>query len=134
MQRSSLNRVILIGRVGSKPDGRFTPSGVSTANFSIATNEVWGTGDNRQEHTEWHNIVAWNKIADFVVKYIRKGQLVALEGSLRTRTWKDREDNTRKTTEIVCSSVTPLEWKSDDEGSDDKPVGNEPNQDDELPF
>lgn len=114
MQKSSVNKVHLVGRVGNKPEGRFTPSGTSTASFSVATNETWVSADNqKQEHTEWHNITAWNKSADFVTKYIQKGQLVFVEGRLRTREWKDKDDNQRKTTEIICDTITPLEWKTD---------------------
>jgi single-strand DNA-binding protein len=113
MQRNSINKVILVGHIGSKPEGRYTPSGTSTATFSIATNEVWTDGDKgRQERTEWHNIVAWNKQADFATEYLQKGQLVYVEGRLQTRKWTDRDDNPRKTTEIVSTMITPLEWKS----------------------
>ena len=113
MQRNSINKVILIGHIGSKPEGRYTPSGTSTATFSIATNEVWIDGDKgRQERTEWHNIVAWNKQADFATEYLQKGQLVYVEGRLQTRKWTDKDDNPRKTTEIVSTIITPLEWKS----------------------
>ncbi len=112
MDRSSLNKVLLIGRVGEKPEGRYTPSGTSTTSFSLATNEVWGADEKRQEHTEWHSIVAWGKTAEFVSDYIQKGQLIYVEGRLRTRTWKDKNDNTRKTTEVVAQQITPLEWKN----------------------
>ena len=113
MQRNSINKVILVGHIGSKPEGRYTPSGTSTATFSIATNEVWIDGDKgRQERTEWHNIVAWNKQADFTTEYLQKGQLVYVEGRLQTRKWTDKDDNPRKTTEIVSTMITPLEWKS----------------------
>ena len=132
MQTSSLNRVIIVGRVGNKPEGRYTPSGVSTASFSVATNEIWGVGENRQEHTEWHNIVAWNKTADFVTKYIQKGQLVSLEGTLRTRSWTDKDDNVRKTTEIICGTITPLEWKSEEHA--DSAVSDADDSEEELPF
>ncbi len=133
MEKASLNRVILVGRIGNKPEGRYTPSGASTASFSVATNEVWGDGEDRKERTEWHNIVAWNKTADFVTQYIQKGQLVCLEGTLRTRTWKDKDDNNRRTTEVICSSLTPLEWRSDEtaaKSSDEKGESDEEN----LPF
>ncbi|NOZ09138.1 MAG: single-stranded DNA-binding protein [FCB group bacterium] len=132
MQRSSINKVILVGRVGNKPEGRFTPSGTSTVSFSIATNEVWGTDDKRQEHTEWHNLVAWNKTADFVSKYIQKGQLIAVEGSLRTRSWTDKEEKLHKVTEVLCNSVTPLEWKSEEPAESSSQVSDE--NEEELPF
>ncbi len=132
MQKSSINRVVLVGRVGNKPEGRFTPSGASTVSFSIATDEIWGTGDKRQEHTEWHSLVAWNKTADFVSKYIQKGQLLAIEGALRTRTWTDKEEKLHKVTEVVCSSVTPLEWKSEEPVESSSQVSDENEED--LPF
>ena len=112
MQKSSLNKVILIGRIGDKPEGRYTPNGTSTTSFPLATNEVWGTGENRKEHTEWHNIIAWDKLADFVSDYVYKGQQICIEGRIKSRTWKDKADNTRKVTEIIAESITPLEWKS----------------------
>ena len=140
MQRNSINKVILVGHIGNKPEGRYLSSGTATATFSLATNESWkGSDQVRQDKTEWHNIVAWGKLADFVSDYIQKGQLVYIEGKLQTRTWKDRDENPRKTTEIVASSITPLEWKNaaaDDESSkEDKGEiqEDEPNGDD-LPF
>ncbi|MBT5078338.1 MAG: single-stranded DNA-binding protein, partial [Candidatus Marinimicrobia bacterium] len=81
MQRNSINKVILVGHTGNKPEGRYTPSGTSTASFSLATNESWIDSDKgKQERTEWHNIVAWGKLADFATEYIQKGQLVYVEG------------------------------------------------------
>ncbi len=137
MQRSSVNKVHLVGRIGNKPEGRFTPSGASTASFSIATNESWVNADNqKQEHTEWHNITAWNKSADFVTKYIQKGQLVYVEGRLRTRAWKDKDDNSRKTTEIICDSITPLEWKGENSGEESAGVSDSSTETggEDLPF
>jgi len=134
MERTSLNKVIIVGRVGNKPEGRYTPSGTSTASFSVATNEVWGEGDNRQEHTEWHNIVAWNRIADFVTQYVQKGQLVCIEGRLRTRSWTDKDENVRKVTEIICSSITPLIWKTEGSTSDQASEDNADSAEEELPF
>ena len=70
----SINKVILIGHLGAKPEGRYTPQGISTASFSIATNESWYDSDkNKHEHTEWHHIVAFHKLADFVSQYLDKG-------------------------------------------------------------
>ena len=113
MQKSSLNKVTLIGHVGNKPEGRYTPSGMSTVSFSVATNETWIDQDEkRQNHTEWHNIVAWNKIADFITQYVDKGSLIYVEGRLRTSTWTDKEKHVRKSTEILCDVITPLVWKT----------------------
>ena len=115
MQKSSVNKVILVGHIGNKPEGRYTPSGISTASFSLATNESWIDSENeKQERTEWHNIFAWNKLADFVTEYLQKGQLIYIEGRLQTRTYKDKEDIQRRVTEIVSTAITPLEWKTTD--------------------
>ena len=66
---------------------------------------------NKKEHTEWHNVVAWDKLADFSNDFLYKGQLVAIEGVLRSRKWETKAGEQRKTVEVVCSSITPLEWK-----------------------
>ena len=115
MQKSSVNKVILVGHIGNKPEGRYTPSGTSTASFSLATNESWIDSENeKQERTEWHNIVSWNKLADFATEYLQKGQLIYIEGRMQTRTYKDKEDIQRRVTEIVSTAITPLEWKTTD--------------------
>jgi len=115
MQKSSVNKVILVGHIGNKPEGRYTPSGASTANFSLATNESWIDSENqKQERTEWHNIIAWNKLADFATEYLQKGQLIYIEGRLQTHTYKDKEDIQRRVTDVVSTTLTPLEWKTAD--------------------
>ena len=115
MQKSSVNKVILVGHIGNKPEGRYTSSGVSTASFSLATNEIWiGLDNKKQEKTEWHNIVAWNKLADFCIEYLVKGQLVYLEGKIQSRMYMDKNNIQRKITEIISTVITPLEWKTDD--------------------
>ena len=144
MQKSSVNKVILVGHIGNKPEGRYTPSGTSTASFSLATNESWIDSENeKQERTEWHNIIAWNKLADFASEYLQKGQLIYLEGRLQTRMYKDKEDIQRRVTEVVSTAITPLEWKTTDKkenGSannkvDKKDEGaKEPAVDEDLPF
>ena len=115
MQKSSVNKVILVGHIGNKPEGRYTPSGISTASFSLATNESWIDSENeKQERTEWHNIIAWNKLADFATEYLQKGQLIYIEGRIQARTYKDKEGIQRRVTEIVSTVITPLEWKTTD--------------------
>ncbi len=121
MQRSSINRVLLVGRIGNKPEGRFTASGASTASFSVATNEVWGTDEKRQEHTEWHNVTAWGKTADFVTKYIQKGQLVAVEGRLRTRSWTDKEEKVGEGAENFLPEVTNPEGEAEENAAPPPP-------------
>ena len=98
----SVNKVILIGRLGRDPELKYTASGTPFCRFSIATDDVWNdkTSGERQERTEWHNIVAWDRLAEICNQYLAKGRLVYIEGSLQTREWDDQEGNKRKTTEI----------------------------------
>ncbi len=106
---SSLNKVMLIGNLGKDPEVRFTPDGSPVASFSLATGEVWtDKSGTRQERTEWHNIVVWNKLADLAKRYLSKGRQVYIEGRIRTREWDDREGNKRRTTEIIASQMVLL--------------------------
>jgi single-strand DNA-binding protein len=103
----SVNKVILVGNLGVKPEIRYTPGGQAVANFRIATNERWGGRDGQpaQERTEWHNIVVWGKTAENCGKYLDKGRQVYIEGRLQTREWQDKEGQKRYTTEIVAQTV-----------------------------
>jgi single-strand DNA-binding protein len=106
---SSLNKAMLIGNLGRDPEIRFTPDGSPVATFSLATGEVWtDKSGTRQERTEWHNIVAWNKLADLAKRYLTKGRQVYIEGRIRTREWDDREGNKRRTTEIIATQMVLL--------------------------
>ena len=140
MQKSSVNKVILVGHIGNKPEGRYTPTGTSTASFSLATNESWIDNEKeKQERTEWHNIVAWNKLADFATEYLQKGQLVYIEGKLQTRTYKDKDDVQHWKTEVISNVITPLEWKTapkKENGSTKKTAEkvSEPAGEEDLPF
>ena len=140
MQKSSVNKVILVGHIGNKPEGRYTPTGTSTASFSLATNESWIDNEKeKQERTEWHNIVAWNKLADFATEYLQKGQLVYIEGKLQTRNYKDKDDVQHWKTEVISNIITPLEWKTSgkkENGSTKKTVEkvSEPAGEEDLPF
>ena len=112
-----VNRVFLIGRLGRDPEIRHTTSGAAVANFSIATDERWTDAEgNRQTRTEWHNIVAWRKLAEICGQYLRKGRLVFIEGRIQTREWDDRDGNKRRTTEIVASNMQMLGGRGQDEG------------------
>ena len=106
----SVNKVILIGRLGRDPEMKYTGSGTPFCRFSIATDEGWTdkTSGEKQERTEWHNIVVWNRLAEICNEYLRKGRLVYIEGSLQTREWDDQEGNKRKTTEIVARDMVLL--------------------------
>lgn len=106
---SSLNKVILIGHLGRDPELRYTADGSPVATFSIATSEKWNNkGGEAKEHTEWHNIVAWNQLADLSKKYLAKGRQVYIEGRLRSSEWTDREGNKRKKTEIIATQMVLL--------------------------
>lgn len=102
----SVNKVILVGRLGQNPELRHTPSGAAVAHFSIATNENWtDKSGQKQNRTEWHRIVVWSKLADLCAKYLTKGREVYLEGRLQTRQWQDQSGQTRYTTEIQAQTV-----------------------------
>lgn len=102
----SVNKVILVGRLGKDPEVKATGSGTSVCNFSLATSENYTTRDGqRQEKTEWHNIVVWGKLADVCGKHLAKGRQVYVEGKLATRKWEDKQGQTRYTTEIVANTV-----------------------------
>ena len=106
----SVNKVILVGRLGRDPELKYTASGTPFCRFSIATDDVWndkGSGE-RQERTEWHSIVAWDRLAEICNQYLTKGKLVYIEGSLQTREWDDQEGNKRKTTEIRARDMVML--------------------------
>lgn len=105
---ASVNKVILIGRLGQKPELRTTQSG-SVANFSLATNKAWvDKSGQKNERTEWHKIVVWGKVADNCAKYLDKGRPVYIEGELQTRQWQDKDGQTKYTTEIVAQQVSFL--------------------------
>lgn len=104
---ASVNKVILVGNLGSDPDVRYTPGGQAVANFNIATNERWtnkSTG-NPEERTEWHRIVVWGKLAELCKEYLTKGRTVYVEGRLQTRKWEDKQGQTRYTTEVVAQTI-----------------------------
>lgn len=112
----SVNKVILIGRLGRDPELKYTPSGAPVAKFSLATDEVFKdkTGE-KQQRTEWHNIVAWNKLAEICGEYLTKGKQVYIEGSIQSRQWEDKSGNKRTTYEIVARQMTMLGSRADSE-------------------
>ena len=109
------NRVQLIGNLGADPEVKNLESGKLMAKLSIATSDSYinNTGD-KIEDTQWHNVVAWDKLSDFSNQYLKKGQLVYIEGKIRTRSWEDSNGNKKYKTEIVSQQITPLEWKKTD--------------------
>ena len=106
---SGVNKVILIGRVGKDPEVRYLDNNVAVAKFSLATSESYkDKNGNRVDKTEWHNIVMWRGLAEVAEKYVKKGQMVYIEGKLRTRNYQDKEGQQRYTTEIVADAMTML--------------------------
>ncbi len=109
-----VNKVILVGNLGKDPDVRYMPSGSAVTNVTIATSESWKdkqTGE-KQERTEWHNVVFFNRLGEIAGEYLKKGSKVYVEGSLRTRKWQDKTSGQdRYSTEIVASEMQMLDSK-----------------------
>ncbi len=106
---AGINRVILIGNLGRDPEVRHLDNGLVKASFSLATTETFkGKDGNPTDHTEWHNIVLWRRLAENAEKFLRKGSQIYLEGKIRTRKWEDKDGNTRYTTEIEGTSMIML--------------------------
>ena len=113
----SVNKVILVGNLGKDPELRYTPSGAAVATFSLATTERFKDREgNRQERTEWHNIVAWRQLAEICGKYLHKGKQVYIEGKIQTRSYDDRDGNKRYITEIVADQMQMLGSRDDNQG------------------
>lgn len=108
----SLNKVMLIGRLGHDPELRYTQSGSPVSNFNLATSEFYQDQQgNRQERTEWHRVVVFGRQAETVTNYLAKGRMVYVEGRLQTRKWQDQQGQDRYTTEIVAQNVQFLDSK-----------------------
>src|SRR4029453_8944343 len=106
----SVNKVILIGRLGKDPELKYTAGGTAYCRFSMATDDVWNdkSSGERQEKTEWHNIVVWDRLAEICNQYLTKGKLIYIEGSLQTREWDDQEGNKRRITEVRARDMVML--------------------------
>ena len=103
---AGVNKVILIGNLGKDPELKYTPSGSAVATFSLATTERWADkSGQRQDRTEWHNIVAWGKLAELCNQYLKKGRSAYIEGRISTRSWDDKDGNKKYKTEIVALTV-----------------------------
>lgn len=111
---SSVNKVILLGNLGADPELRYTPSGRAVVNFSLATSRTWNNREGeKQEETEWHRIVAWDKLAEICGEYLKKGSQAFIEGRLQTRSWEDKNGIKRYTTEIVAMEMRMLGSRQD---------------------
>jgi len=140
---AGINKVILVGNLGKDPEVRHLEGGSTVASFSLATSESYTDRRTNEKitQTEWHNVVAWRKTAEFVEKYLSKGRQVYVEGKLKTRNWTDKEGLTRYTTEIVADTVQPLGSRpgSENDFASSKPesISNPKNESvikDDLPF
>ena len=139
MQKNSLNKVILIGNLGQDPEARFTPQGTAVCNLSVATNESWKDQNGEmQDRTEWHRVVMYGRMAETATEYMKKGQMVYVEGRLNTREWEDQNQIKRRTTEIRCDNFTMLGKRSDSSGppssTPDSSMKPDSGVDDDLPF
>ncbi len=134
---AGVNKVILVGNLGKDPEVRHLEGGAVVANFPLATTESYKdkTGQ-RNEQTEWHNIVVWRGLAEIAEKYLKKGMTIYIEGKLRTRSWDDKEGHKRYTTEIVGDTFTILSKKENPQsstGTEDSAISGHKTGDD-LPF
>jgi single-strand DNA-binding protein len=134
---SSLNKVMLIGRLGADPEIRYTADGTAVATLSIATNRPVKREDKWEEEPEWHRVVAWRRLAEICGEYLSKGRQVYVEGRLRTRSWEDQDGNKRWTTEVVARDMMMLDSKGDRASGTGTGTELEPPQppiEDDVPF
>ncbi|HKL20059.1 MAG TPA: single-stranded DNA-binding protein [Halalkalibaculum sp.] len=146
---SSLNKAMIIGRLGQDPDVRYTQSNTAVANLSVATSERYKDKSGEwKENTEWHRVVAWGRLAEICQEYLKKGSQVYIEGPIQTRSWEDKDGQTKYTTEIKALTMTMLDSKGSGGGGNvpEKPKNSQPvssnvdlnenfdDIDDDLPF
>jgi single-strand DNA-binding protein len=118
----SVNKAILVGNVGKDPETRYLEGGTVVSRFPLATSEVYkNRSGERITNTEWHNIVLWRGLAEVAEKYVKKGSQLYIEGRIKSRSWTDKEGNTRYTTEIVADNMQMLGKRSDDTQSNNTP-------------
>lgn len=147
---ASVNKVILIGNLGRDPEIRYAASGSAICNITMATSRQWkdrNTGE-RQEETEWHRVVLYDRLAEIAGEYLKKGSSCYIEGRLRTRKWMDKDGMDRYTTEIIAESMKMLNGRNDQAAAprsahqpanrqsvSHQPAGNGPDDmDDDIPF
>lgn len=146
MSRGTVNKAIILGRLGKDPEMRYAPSGTAIATFSVATNSRQKSEGEWVEKTEWHNILAFGKIAEFAGEYLNKGKQVYIEGRLQTSNWEDQQGQKKYKTEILVSELQLIGSKSDGAGNtsqgndndagqkDQAPASPEGEEEDDLPF
>lgn len=130
-----LNKIMIIGNLGSDPELRYTQSGTPVASFRVATTEKWkDKGGQMQEQTEWHSCNAWSKLAEICGNYLKKGSKVYIEGSVHTRKWQDQEGKDRYSTEVKVREMKMLDGKKDSQQSGGEWSQPAPGGDDSIPF
>jgi single-strand DNA-binding protein len=139
----TLNKVMIIGNVGTEPEMRFTPNGNPVTSFRVATNRVYTTPEGeRKQETEWFTVVAWSRLAENCNQYLTKGQRVYAEGRLHTRTWEGQDGQRRSRTEVVANrvlfldrqAVAPLPGEGVEEVGAGEAAAGEPEPGDDVPF
>jgi single-strand DNA-binding protein len=154
MSKGTVNKVILLGRLGKDPEMRYSPSGTAVANFSMATNHSTKDQDgNFTDKTEWHRVVCLGRLAEIAGEYLQKGKQVYIEGRIQTRSWEDQQGQTRYVTEVVANEMTMIGGRNDNNGGDStsydaaapppkkeaspkvqEEAASSPNEEDDLPF
>ena len=119
----SVNRLVLVGRLGRSPEMRYTPEGQALTRFSLATDRPVKAGAERE--TDWHQVVSFGKVAEFAGQYLDRGRLVCVIGRITYRSWEGRDGQTRRTTEIVATDVVALDRKPNAEGDENAAEGND---------
>lgn len=131
----SVNKVILIGNLGRDPELKYTPSGTAVANFSIATAESYKGKDGEwKENTEWHNIVAWKALAEYVGNYLTRGSKVYIEGKLKTRNWEGKDGKKVYKTEVQAFFIMSLDSKQNNESNNDDDYDSDELTDQDIAF
>ena len=129
-----INKVIIVGNLGADPDSRAMPSGNAVTNISVATSESWNDKDTgeKQEKTEWHRVVFFNRLAEIAAQYLKKGSQVYVEGKLQTRKWEDKEGNERWTTEVVANQMQMLGDRMSNDMSNDNASSSQSSSDNDF--
>ena len=129
-----INKVIIVGNLGADPDSRAMPSGNAVTNISVATSESWNDRDTgeKQEKTEWHRVVFFNRLAEIAAQYLKKGSQVYVEGKLQSRKWEDKEGNERWTTEVVANQMQMLGDRMSNDMSNDNASSSQSSSDNDF--
>ena len=129
MAQRGVNKAVILGNVGDDPSIRYMPNGKAVANFTVATSESWKDQQGqKQERTEWHRCTAYDKLAEIIGEYVKKGSKLYLEGKLQTRKWQDQQGQDRYTTEIIVSEMQMLDGKPQQQGGQQAPQGQQQQQ------